>query len=288
METTRRDFLRGWCVSGCAVLVPHPISEAKGSQTGGDGSRVPSQKTGRISSTSPIETPLAAKIKAISNVFETGAPQTLYGYVENLGDGRGYTVTSYGFCTSTTEVSLVIEQYSASVPTTPLKQFLPYMPPLLDDDDMERLQGFPSAWRKESHSSAPLAAACDAQADSLFLIPALKAAEAAKVQSPIGKSIFYDTWLQHGDGNDPDSFQAIYLSTLNRTGGRDQCSEKVFLRTFLNIRKLVLREPANSATNSLWRQSTPRVDALVNLLEHNPNLVAPIQVINAEVRATMF
>ena len=51
---------------------------------------------------------VARRIKAISSVFEVGSPEPDYGYVENLDDGRGFTVTQYGFCTYNTEVADVI------------------------------------------------------------------------------------------------------------------------------------------------------------------------------------
>jgi chitosanase len=235
-----------------------------------------------------MDATLATRIKAISNVFETGAPEANYPYVENLGDGRGYTVTNYGFCTSTGEVAAVIARYSATVPATPLSRFLPSMPPLREDDDMKALRAFPAAWRKEAAVASSLRAACDAEADKLFFRPALTAAASAQIHSPIGTSIFYDTWLQHGGGTDPDSFAAIYSRTLGTTGGRDQCPEEVFLRAFLSARKAVLLAPADSHTRSAWRRSALRVDALLNLLDDNPNLVAPVQVTNAEISATIF
>src|SRR4029079_12450427 len=70
---------------------------------------------------------LARRIKAISNVFEVGGPDPDYAYVEDLGDGRGYTVTQYGFCTYNSEVSQVIDRYDQAVQETRITRFLPQL-----------------------------------------------------------------------------------------------------------------------------------------------------------------
>ena len=103
------------------------------------------------------------------------------------------------------------------------------------------------------------------------------------MQSAIGKSIFYDTWLQHGASDDHDSLTAILKRTIDETGGVNGSSETEFLRKFPAIRKAVLHEPANRATREVWRASVQRVDALLRLLDTNPDLVPPIRVANADV-----
>ena len=73
--------------------------------------------------TAPLINPvMATRIKAISNVFEVGSPEPDYAYVEDLGDGRGYTVTQYGFCTYNGEVAWAIENCNlchSAKPRTP-------------------------------------------------------------------------------------------------------------------------------------------------------------------------
>lgn len=230
---------------------------------------------------------LLRRIKAISNVFEVGRPEPDYAYVEDLGDGRGYTVTQYGFCSYNSEVAQVINRYAQDVPDTPLTRFLPHLPPLADGTSTTALAGFPEAWRKEIEASDLLGIACDEEADQLYTRPALAAAEAAGVRSAIGKSIFYDTWLQHGASTDPDSLTAILKRTIEETAGLDATSEPAFLRAFLTIRKSVLHKPANRETQDVWRASALRVDALLSLLDSNPDLVPPIEVSNADVHVVV-
>jgi chitosanase len=224
---------------------------------------------------------LVQRIKSISNVFEVGGTEPDYAYVENLGDGRGYTVTQYGFCTYNSEVAQVIGRYAELVPDTELKRYLPELPPV--SDGRGRLAGFAASWRKEVQRSDKLGVACDQEADELYLLPALKAAAGAGVSTPIGQAIFYDTWLQHGGNGDPDSLPAILKRTTAKTGGVAAVTETEFLRAFLAIRREVLRNPSNRETQAAWRASASRVDALLHLLESNPGLVPPIKVASAEV-----
>ena len=228
----------------------------------------------------PVAAALAARIKAISNIFEVGGPQADYRYVEDLGDGRGYTVTNYGFCTSTGEVAELINLYLTVVPDSPLKRYLPLMPPAVDNEGTP--EGFPADWHREVDAGR-LAAVCDEEADRLFYRPAMKAAAAAGVHSPVGRLVFYDTLLQHGGGDDPDSFSAIFNAAMKRAAENGPTQEADLIRTFLQIRKEVLLDPSESDTQHEWRKSATRVDALLNLLNTNPDLVAPVLVSSSDV-----
>jgi chitosanase len=285
MHKNRRDFLR---LAGRTCLIAI-LAGAKGVRAlavgpGHDPVATPLNAIGMPMphNTEPAsDADLVRRIKAITNVFEVGGPDPDYAYVEDLDDGRGYTVTQYGFCTYNNEVAQVIERYARFVPDTDLKRFLVHLPPFATG--RRALTGFPAAWQKEVNASEYLGIACDEEADKLYFQPAVKAAAAAGVTSAIGKSIFYDTWLQHGASGDPDSLSAILKRTLGATGGVGVRSEKEFLREFLAIRKAVLREPANRDTREVWRASARRVDALLHLLDNNPDLVPPIKVANADV-----
>lgn len=286
MHESRRDFLR-LAVRTCLIAAfgaPGMPALAAGGSRHNPFAFVPPNMlvTPMPHNTAPALTPdLVQRIKSISNVFEVGGTEPDYAYVENLGDGRGYTVTQYGFCTYNNEVAQVIDRYAKAVADTDLKRFLPELPP--QSDGRGRLAGFAAAWRKEVQRSSQLGVACDAEADELYFLPAMRAAAAAGVSSPVGQAIFYDTWLQHGGNGDPDSLPAILKRTIAKTGGVGATSETEFLRAFLAIRKEVLRDPSNRETRAAWRASATRVDALLHLLDSNPGLVPPIKVASADV-----
>lgn len=290
MSNSRRDFLR-LAGGGAASALTLLSTEASATTRGSDGaakslpSRLDSMPMPLTGNNTP-DPALVRRIKAISNVFEVGNPDPDYAYVEDLGDGRGYTVTQYGFCTYNSEVAQVIQRYAAHVPETPLKRFLAELPPAKWSH--QNLDDFAHVWRHEINASEFLGSACDEEADVLYFYPAIESAAAVGVTSPIGMAIFYDTLLQHGAAADPDSLPSILKRTLEEFGDIDSTSEPQFLRAFLKVRKSVLENASNHETRKVWRASAKRVDALASLLDDNPNLVPPIDVANADVEATIL
>ncbi len=291
MPKSRREFLVKLGSVGAASALGALTSDAEAAGPGHDASAKPD--AGRLNDmpmplggTALPYAELVRRIKAISNVFEVGRPEPNYAYVEDLGDGRGYTVTQYGFCTYNSEVAQVIHRYTGNVPDNALKRFLPELPPAKWSD--QELDGFPHAWRREIQASALLGNACDEEADVLFFAPAMESATSVGVTSPIGIAIFYDTLLQHGASTDPDSLPSILKRTLEENGDVDSTLEPQFLRAFLAVRKSVLENSTNHETRHVWRASARRVDALLKLLDDNPNLVPPIEVANADVEATVL
>jgi chitosanase len=233
----------------------------------------------------PADKALARRVKAISNVFEVGKVTPDYSYVEDLGDGRGLTLTQYGLVTNELEVGWVIQKHQNRRPDTKLARFLPALPPHGAGTDALALSGFADIWRVEIAEGSSLREACDEVADNLYFEPALAAAEIAGVTTPVGVLIFYDTYLQHGGGDDPDSFGAI-LGRAQAGGATDDSGspETDFLKRFLEVRRSVLMDPHNAETAEVWRRSVTRVDALETLLKRNPFLRPPVIVANSEIR----
>ncbi len=75
--------------------------------------------------------------------------------------------------------------------------------------------------------------------------------------------------------------------TIAETGGIDAISEPDFLRAFLTIRKSGPARAAQSRDAEVWRASARRVDALLNLLDRNPDLDPPVEVTNADVHVVV-
>lgn len=234
-----------------------------------------------------VEPELVRRIKAISNVFEVGTPEADYGYIEDLGDGRGYTATQYGLCSNELEMARVIELHRQSTPSTKLARYLPFLPPHDTGTDVQKLSGFLEIWEREARAFPSLANACEVIADELYFAPAMRAAAGTGVSSAVGRAIFFDTILQHGGGDDPDSFGAIIERSLRIAGAPTPSAEAQFLGAFLDVRRSVLMNPANAATTEVWRRSVSRVDALATLLERNPELSLPILVESIDVRVAL-
>ncbi len=80
-----------------------------------------------------------------------------------------------------------------------------------------------------------------------------------------------------------NSFSAIFTAAMKRVSDSGPVQEADLLRAFLAIRRSVLLNPSESGTRHEWQQSVTRVDALLNLLNTNPDLVAPVTVLSSDV-----
>lgn len=205
-----------------------------------------------------------------------------YDYVENIDDGRGYTCGRAGFTTATGDAYVVVKKYTAKKHNNPLAKFLKELEKLADDesDDVSHLKGYPHAWR-EAAKDKLFRAVQDQVVDEMYYTPAMHLADKEGLKSALSKCAFYDTIIQHGDGDDPDGIRALIKKTDKHMGGtvKSGVDEKKWLREFLKVRRADLKNPHDKDTKDEWSQSVDRVDAMVKLLqENNMDLHGPIHV----------
>src|SRR6185312_1492868 len=141
-----------------------------------------------------------------------------YDYVEDLGDGRGYTAGRVGFCTGTGDLLDVVERYTEARPKNSLSRYLPELRRLnaLNEgpgsDQISGLPGFPEAWKKASHD--PLfRKAQDEVVEDTYLKPGLADADSVGIKSALGKGFFYDTIVQHGESATDDGLMDLVHRT---------------------------------------------------------------------------
>jgi chitosanase len=216
------------------------------------------------------------------SVFENGTTQPRYDYVEDLGDGRGYTCGKIGFTTSSTEVRDVVQAYVAQQPASGLARHLPQLRRLAESGsgDTAALPGFPQDWAAAAADPA-FRAIQDGLADRLTFTPALAAARDLGVRTALGVAILFDTAIQHGTGDDPDGMPALVDRANAAAGGRpaDGVAEQRWLMAFLDVRAQDLRNPHNTETQRVWAESVDRVEALRRLVgEGRHSLVPPVRV----------
>lgn len=210
------------------------------------------------------------RIMQVTSLFENGTTTFQYGYVEDLGDGRGYTCGRVGFTTGTGDAYEVVKRYTKRVPHNPLAKFLPELERLNsadDSGDVTRLKGFPEAWKSLANDKV-FRAVQDEVADEWYFQPAMKHAEDVGIHTALGEAVFYDTLIQHGDGDDPDGLPALITATKKKAGGlpKTGIDEKKWLATFLDVRKADLAHAHNADTREEWAKSVTRVDSLKQLL----------------------
>ncbi|WP_425424753.1 chitosanase, partial [Streptomyces aurantiacus] len=74
-----------------------------------------------------------------------------YGYIEDIGDGRGYTAGIIGFCSGTGDMLDLVELYTRRKPDNALAGYLPALRGVDGTDSHEGLDpGYPDAWRQAS------------------------------------------------------------------------------------------------------------------------------------------
>jgi chitosanase len=206
-----------------------------------------------------ISQQLITKTLQVTSCFENDTPTLQFGYTENLDDGRGTTAGIAGFTSE--EASW----------------FTQWFPNLSDWHDGTVLNRWPKL--------AGIRAFQDAQrraATTEFGGPAATAYETYRCQLPITYTIFYDTAIQHGLGDDPDSFPSI-LKQAWHTGVPEQRN----VVSFLQARRRTLEHAYDPATRKEWAASTPRVEALHHLYVTNPQLRFPIRVVSKDFNHTI-
>lgn len=162
-----------------------------------------------------------------------------YAYIQDIGDGQGYTAGVIGFCTGTHDLLVLVEHYTAAHPDNGLARYLPALRKVDGTDSHEGLDpGFPAAWRAEAKVPA-FQAAQDAERDRIYFDPAVSAAKRDGL-GPLGQFIYYDAIVFHGPGT--DGFYGIRERAARRAeppaeGG----SEEAYLNAFLDVRRATMR-----------------------------------------------
>ena len=194
-----------------------------------------------------------------------------YAYIEDIGDGRGYTGGIIGFCSGTGDMLEVVTAYTAKVPGNPLAAYLPALRAVNGTDSHAGLgAGFVAAW-KNAAADAAFQAAQDAERDRVYFNPAVAQAKADGLRA-LGQFAYYDAMVMHGPGNDASSFGGIRKAALAKAKTPAQGGdETAYLNAFLDARKAaMLTEEAHSDTSRV--DTEQRVFLTAGNLDLNPPL----------------
>ncbi|MGW7610613.1 chitosanase [Streptomyces sp. NPDC054766] len=188
-----------------------------------------------------------------------------YAYVEDIGDGQGYTAGIIGFCTGTHDLLTLVERYTEEHPDNGLARFLPALRKVDGTDSHEGLDpGFPAAWRREA-ALAAFREAQDHERDSVYFDPAVRLAKLDGLGT-LGQFIYYDAMVMHGPGTSADGFyglreRAVREANLPSEGG----DEKAYLDIFLDIRREAMKAKDP-------QRDTTRIDTAQRQFLHDGNL----------------
>ncbi|MFC8430523.1 chitosanase [Streptomyces sp. NPDC057253] len=167
-----------------------------------------------------------------------------YGYIEDIGDGRGYTAGIIGFCSGTSDLLALVELYTDRVPGNPLAPYLPALRAVDGTDSHEGLDpGFPAAWRTAAKTSAFRRAQRD-ERDRGYFDPAVARARKDGLGT-LGQFIYYDAMVMHGPGGDALSFGGIRdRARAKADTPADGGDQTAYLHAFLDARVRAMRREA--------------------------------------------
>ncbi|MFJ6567120.1 chitosanase [Streptomyces sp. NPDC091292] len=188
-----------------------------------------------------------------------------YGYVEDIGDGQGYTAGIIGFCTGTHDLSALVERYTKAHPDNGLARYLPALRAVDGTDSHEGLDpGFTAAWKKEAEVPA-FRAAQDADRDRFYFNPAVRLAKLDGLGT-LGQFIYYDAMVLHGPGSEPGGFYGLREAAMAEADTpADGGKEKTYLDIFLDVRSKAMKSDKS-------HQDTTRIDTAQRQFLYDGNL----------------
>ncbi|CAK7283349.1 chitosanase [Streptomyces misionensis] len=173
-----------------------------------------------------------------------------YKYIEDIGDGRGYTAGIIGFCSGTGDMLEVVQLYADRKPGNVLARYLPALRKVNGSDSHSGLDpDFPADWRKAAQDTVFQQCQND-ERDRVYFDPAVSRGKSDGLRA-LGQFCYYDAIVMHGDGDDPTSFGSIRERALRSARTPAQGGdETVYLNAFLDARVWAMKqEEAHSDTS---------------------------------------
>ncbi|MGZ0202732.1 chitosanase [Streptomyces sp. RM1] len=173
-----------------------------------------------------------------------------YKYIEDIGDGRGYTAGIIGFCSGTGDMLEVVQLYADREPGNVLARYLPALRKVNGSDSHSGLDpDFPADWRKAAQDTVFQQCQND-ERDRVYFDPAVSRGKSDGLRA-LGQFCYYDAIVMHGDGDDPTSFGSIRERALRSARTPAQSGdETAYLNAFLDARVWAMKqEEAHSDTS---------------------------------------
>ncbi|MFB7217523.1 chitosanase [Streptomyces sp. NPDC056227] len=193
-----------------------------------------------------------------------------YKYIEDVGDGCGYTAGIIGFCSGTGDMLNLVELYTQRKPGNVLAKYLPALRKVNGTDSHDGLDpNFAEDWATAASDPAFKQAQND-ERDRVYFNPAVSQGKADGIGT-LGQFVYYDAIVMHGDGDESTSFGSIRKRALARAKPPSQGGDEVtYLNAFLDARVWAMRQDEAHS-------DTSRVDTAqrVFLKKGNLNLDPP-------------
>jgi chitosanase len=169
-----------------------------------------------------------------------------YSYIEDIGDGRGYTAGIIGFCSGTGDMLELVQAYTNTKPSNVLAKYLPALRNVNGTDSHSGLDpNFTRDWKTAAADSV-FQAAQDAERDRVYFNPSVADGKTDGVRA-LGQFIYYDASVMHGyEGMRSIRGRALQKAKPPSQGG----NEVTWLNAFLDERVVEMKkEEAHSDTS---------------------------------------
>jgi chitosanase len=186
-------------------------------------------------------------------------------YIENINDGRGYTISIVGFCTGTGDFIQVLKEIQKIDSNHPLVKFIPSVEKVDGTSSVKGLEGLPDTMKAIGINDAVFNQAMWLIIKKLYWGPALEYCERHNLTSNLSKYIAYDTILNFGIWNYNKKYNLDSIVNSDET---------TFLEKFLEFKQKTIE-----ADKSLGDSKKNRVDMQKKLLsDKNFSLSLPMTV----------
>ncbi len=126
-----------------------------------------------------------------------------YSYIEDIGDGRGYTAGVIGFTTGTNDMVKLVKHYNKLNPNNELKKYQDALTKLSESksDSHKGLNGFKKAWKNASKNDRDnFIKAQNYVLKTDYMTDAVNRAKEDGL-SQLGQYIYFDAIVKHGPGH---------------------------------------------------------------------------------------
>ena len=234
---------------GVAVASLVAVEAGTGHSAGSRAVQAGSVATSAVDLTDPHKKDIAMQL--VSSAENSSLDwRAQYKYIEDIGDGRGYTAGIIGFCSGTGDMLELVQAYTDRKPGNVLAKYLPALRKVNGSASHKGLDpNFPADWRKAATDKV-FQQAQDDERDRVYFNPAVNQAKKDGLRA-LGQFIYYDAIVMHGPGTDRDSFGGIRSAAMKKAKTPAQGgSEVTYLNAFLDARKAAMkREEAHSDTS---------------------------------------
>ncbi|BEL02632.1 hypothetical protein Q0Z83_008230 [Actinoplanes sichuanensis] len=161
-----------------------------------------------------------------------------FSYIEDIGDGRGYTAGVIGFCSGTGDMLELVEAYTATKPSNVLAKYLPALRSVNGTASHAGLDpDFTRDW-KTAAADPVFQAAQESERDRVYFNPSVRDGRSDGVRA-LGQFAYYDASVVHGyEGMRSIRTRALKKAKPPAQGG----DERTWLNAFLDERVVEMKK----------------------------------------------